>query len=185
MNYPAVVAALRDRCPMFGGRVAGAAEWGKARDEGFLDVPAAYVVPEDLETDGDGAQTGVWQRMTERVGVVVVLENSTDLANDRRGQASSENLDGVMRQIYAALAGWRPPVMPDDAQPTRGARGFWLAGGDYLDSDRVRFLYRWTYALDVQFSDADGWQAPVESLEQVDVTDPNSGLEALITVPQS
>ena len=183
MNLPDIIAHLRAACPTLGNRVAGAAEYERANDEGFLDLPAAYVVPEDMAAGPNENIAGLFQRITERVAVIVVFDNSTDLPNDRRGQGATELYYPMKLELFAALGNWRPPSIAGDVDP-RASRGMYLVSGEYLASDRARLAYQWLFALDVQFTDADGWQAATDPLEQVDVQTPAPVIEALIDVPQ-
>jgi hypothetical protein len=55
----ATIEQLRAYCPLFGGRVAGAADFQKGlRDYNEnMPLPAAYVLPLDQESDGNRDQT--------------------------------------------------------------------------------------------------------------------------------
>lgn len=182
MNLVAIIQQLRLHCPALSGNVAGAAEFHAAvEDEAYLPLPAAYVIPLDDDDGPNENQTGLFQRGTERFGVIVVFDNATDLVNDRRGQAATSNYGPMKLALRAALLNWIPPPIPGDV--VRSARGLYAAGGELVSADRARLFYQWVFALDVQFTGADGFQATFDSLEQVDATT-TTGVEALILVPQ-
>jgi hypothetical protein len=149
MNLEHVIEQLRIFAPVFGGRVAGAADFERGIEtEGMLDLPAAYVVPMDEDAEDNDEQVGLYQVVTERIGVIVEFDNS----GDRRGQSVSEQYGPVRAEIWRALLNWNP-------DPLHAPRGMSYGGGAWMSQDRARLFYRWEFLLHVQITDADGFDA--------------------------
>ncbi len=171
MNLAAVIQQLRDHAPVFGGRVAGAADYAKGvAEQVWMALPAAYVVPEDEDPGQQTATGGGFnQDVTEAFGLIVVFDNSTaTAAGDRRGQTVTHGYDAMRRAVFRALLNWRPP--PSDGDVLRAAQGLYYTGGELVGYDRARLFYQWNFALDTLISDADGWQDTLPDLDGVDIT---------------
>lgn len=155
------IAQLRANAPVFGGRVAGAAEFVRGlRDyTTSLPLPAAYVLPLDQDVErGNDSWGGLQQLVHIGVGVAVELDAQTD----RRGQAPAMDLDGVREQVWGSVLNYRL----DDCHMARGA---YYRGARGLDLDRARLWYQFEFTVDWQITDADGYPGdpgvPVASLE--------------------
>lgn len=165
MNIDIVAAQLRANAPLFEGNVAGAARYADAvADQVFLPLPAAYVVPGDDDAGENTSMNGLYQVVTQHVGVIVVLETlkvgaTRDLA-DRRGQAASAYLMTVRGAVFRALLNWRPDWDPENPDTNIEARGLAYAGSELLEFDRARFFYQFNFSLETLITDADGWQQP-------------------------
>ena len=166
MDLVAVIAQLKAYAPLFGGRVAGAAEFdarmaAEVRPEVY---PAAYVVPLTEDADPNDEDNALYQTVTERVGVVVEFDNSAD----RRGQSVTELYAPARAAIFAAILNWRG-TDPDHAQ-----RGFEYGGGQVLSWDRARLFYQFEFTLLTLITDEDGWQVDNPDLVEIDAnSDPD------------
>ena len=95
------IAQLRANAPIFGGRVAGAAEFeaGLKNYNTSMMLPSAYVRPLEEEAEPNQIWNGLVQMVHKSIGVVVEVDAQTD----RRGQAPIMDLDEVQAQIFASV----------------------------------------------------------------------------------
>ena len=150
MKLSEVITQMKAYAPIFGGNVAGIADYELAKDQIWLPQPAAYVVPLDDECTPNGDLTGLQQVMTQTIGVIIDLDNSLD----RRGQAAgSDAFDDIRTAVFAALLNWRPAT-------ANCARGFAYARGGFLFADRARLRWQFDFAIEVTLTDHDGFQLP-------------------------
>lgn len=168
MDLNAAILQLRKHVPMFGGdpvtgangRVAGAADFAQAiEDQAWMELPAAYVIPLDEDSDENPPGPGLDQHISERIGVIVELDNRAD----RRGQASAAMFAAIRAAVFAALLNWR-------IDPVAAAQGLNYGGGRLLQFDRARLFYQWEFTLRRLLTDADGWQEPTPVFAEIDVT---------------
>lgn len=153
------ISQLRANAPMFGGRVAGAAEFMRGLREynTSLPLPAAYVLPGTQDATPNDSWGGLQQLVHYGVGVAVEL----DAQQDRRGQAPAMNLDDVRDQVFGSVLNY----MFDDCHVARGVS---YVGAHWLDLDRARLFYQFDFNVDWQITDADGVQPdsfPIQSIE--------------------
>jgi len=135
MKLSNVIAALRTRCPMFEGRIAGAAEFKSLPETGKMRLPAAYVVPTEDITAEQKSLSDYWQNVTEGFAVIVVLDNT----RDERGQAAAYDVvHDVRAELWRTLLGWQPE---DNGGPVA------YAGGQLLEMDRGRLYYQFDFTL--------------------------------------
>ncbi len=111
MRPAAVIKRLRDECPLFSRRVAGAIGRTDAFDlvmqEGRgLAVPCAYVVWEGDAVGNDQVLDGLDDTIETTFSVFCVVSGSVD----ERGQDAAEQLLDVRDELFAALIGWTPEV---------------------------------------------------------------------------
>jgi hypothetical protein len=164
VNIGLIIAQLKTSAPLFAGNVAGAAEYERAvEDQTWLPLPAAYVIPLDTEAGPNDSMNGLFQVCTERIGIIVAMDNSAD----RRGQAPVATIDRVQAALFRAVLNWRPDSSIDNPGQPAGnpqldheTRGFRLDHANLVGWDRARLFYQWDFALDVTITDADGWQQP-------------------------
>lgn len=152
MNLDAVITQLKTYAQVFNNNVAGGAQYELGiSDQVWLPTPACYVVPleEDAGPNLDKTANGLRQIVTERVGVIVQLDNSAD----RRGQSSAVRLDTFRDAVNRALLNW-------GIDPSRGPQGLYYGGGERMGADRARFFYQLTYCFDATFDHTDGFQPP-------------------------
>jgi hypothetical protein len=175
VNIDLVITQLKTAA-LFYGNVAGAAAYERAvEDQTWMSLPSAYVVPLDAQADEMANETGYWQNTTERIGVICVLDNSTD----RRGQTAVATVDQVQKAIFRAILNWRPDSTADNpgnasVQQDYETRGFIYDGARLLGWDLARLFYQWDFKLNVLITDDDGWQpnqAPLTSITQTYTND--------------
>lgn len=166
MNIDAVAAQLRSIATIFNGNVAGAAAYANGvADQAWLPLPAAYVIPGEEDAEPSESMTGTYQRVHERVSVIVVLPTlsaggSLDSA-DRRGQAAAAQLRTYRVAIFRAILNWQPDPDEIDTTAQIEARGIYYLGGRYPEEgafDRARFRYEFLFGLDTTITDSDGWR---------------------------
>lgn len=164
------IAHLREWAPVFQGNVAGAADYAEGLNNGpgdsvSLPLPAAYVCPAGSTSDGNVLIAGgTLQYVRRYYGIVVEL----NAQGDRRGQAPIMQLDDIEKQIRGALVGW-VPTDPGDCSNV-GYAGYWFSGSHKLNFNRARLWWQFTFALDTQIDETDGWNAadegvPLEAIE--------------------
>jgi hypothetical protein len=153
------ISQLRANAPMFGGRVAGAAEFeaGLKNYNTSLPLPAAFVRPLEEEAEPNQVWNGLVQVVHKSIGVVVEV----DAQQDRRGQAPIMDLDEVQTQIFAS-------VLNLEIGQCRMVRGTSYSGMRVLALDRARLFYEYVFTLDWQITDADGVQ-PVSTLPLLNI----------------
>ena len=184
MNIDTVISQLRTfASPTFGNNVAGAAAYANGVEGNvWLSAPALYVMPleEDATENLDKTGPGLKQVVTERVGVILMLDNSTD----KRGQVSASQIDAMRMAIWAAMLNWNP-------DRTRSTQGLFYMGGQNISIDRARFFYQFTFGWNSQISGADGYQ-PTSAVQLLTlntaITDQASGkplATQTISIPQS
>jgi hypothetical protein len=153
------ITSLRANAPVFGGRVAGAAEFYKGlRDYNTsMPLPAAYVLPLSQEADRNQILNGLVQVVHKGIGIAVELDAQTD----RRGQAPVMNFEAIEAQIFASCLNLH-------LSECRMSQGTYFLGAHYLDLDRARLFYQWEFGMDWQITDEDGVQpltVPLDALE--------------------
>jgi hypothetical protein len=153
------ISQLRANAPMFGGRVAGAAEFeaGLKNYNTSLPLPAAFVRPLEEEAEPNPIMNGLIQMVHKTIGVVVEVDAQTD----RRGQAPIMDLDEVQAQIFASVLG----LVIGECRMVKGTA---FSGMRMLALDRARLFYEYVFTLDWQIDDRDGVQPtsiPLESIE--------------------
>lgn len=85
-------------------RVLGAVDFASAQQD-ISGLPVAYVIPlSDAAAPNRLLSGAIEQRVTERFGVIVAINNVRDV----RGQAAKEDLESIRGQIINALIGWQP-----------------------------------------------------------------------------
>lgn len=120
-----IEARLKDQVAALNRNVAGAVDFAAA--EGNLkSVPAAFVLPLiDKAGPNNLACGGIEQRVVERFGVALVVNN----ASDARGAAAHTALEPLRRAVIDALLGW-PPGAEYDPCEYGGGRILKLNGMD-------------------------------------------------------
>lgn len=151
MNIDLIIAALRQRCPSFAGRVAGAAQFQLLPEKTNLPVPAAYVIPLDDNPEANRSATGYRQSVSDSFAVIVALSNTAD----ERGQAAAGSVHAIRRELFKALLGWQ---VSDDYD------GIEYDGGNLLSLDRARLWYQFEFSAAFEIgsddvTDPDTWQA--------------------------
>lgn len=191
MNIDLVIQQLRTRCPIFGNRVAGAAQFAAVHESTALAVPCAFVIPLDDSPEPGISQNSIRQVLEETFEVVVALDNRTD----ERGQASGTSVHEIRAALWRALLGWQPESRYDGIQ---------YQGANVLSIDRARLFWRFEFSAEMEIGPADGFQ-PIALGElpafkgadmKVDIVDPaadpnqqypgpDGRIEHLVPVPPS
>lgn len=152
MKISPIITALRQRCALFAGRVAGASEFKPLPEGAKLALPAAYVLPLDDSADEQRSQTDYWQSITDGFAVVVALSNS----QDERGQAANDLVEESRDQLWKALLGWAPEEKYE---------GIVYEGGNLLRMDRGVLYYQFEFSARFEIGEAQTRQW--EELEQL------------------
>jgi hypothetical protein len=174
MNINMVISQLKQSAVLFNNNVGGAAEYEKAvESQVWLPMPAAYVIPLEMHAGPNETMNGLYQICTEKVGIIVALDNS----GDRRGQGTVATIDQVQAALFSALLNWRPDSFADNPgqasqNPEAGheSKGFRVDGAFLRGWDRARLFYEWDFSVDVTFTDADGWQQQGVPLTDIQTT---------------
>jgi hypothetical protein len=155
VNLDTVITQLKTYVPLLGGRVGGAADFDIGVESviaitdpvtGKLAYPAAVVMPLEDDSPATADLTGLFQTVTETIGVVVEF----DATADRRGQGGVSQVEAMKYAIFAALLNWH-------IDPGRGSRGLYYAGGSLLTFDRARLFWEYRFSFDATITDADGF----------------------------
>lgn len=167
MDLTPVVAAVRQRCPSFAQRVAGAAEYAAALASTSLAVPYAFVIPLDDSPGPRQSENVNRQSLSDAFAVVVAISNTAD----ERGQAAAASVELLRRELWAALLGWSPSDEHEGAV---------YEGGSLQSLDRARLWYQFEFSAEMEIGPEDGWQGAdaLPELELVrigvDVIDPQA-----------
>lgn len=151
MKLNLIIQALRQRCPSFANRVAGAAEFKRLPENSTLPVPSAFVIPLDDAPEANRSDNGYRQLVRDAFGVIVVLSNTAD----ERGQAAAVSVHDIRAELWRALLGWQPEADYD---------GIEYEGGQLLGMDRSRLFYQFEFGADFEIGsgdvgDEETWQA--------------------------
>jgi hypothetical protein len=154
------IASLRANAPIFGGNVAGAAEFYRGLKDynTSLPMPAAYVLPLTQDAEPNRTYGGLMQIVHKTIGIAVEL----DAQRDRRGQDPAMNLEVIETQIFASCLN----LYLGECRMVQGA---YFSGGRWLDLDRARVFYQWEFVTEWQITDLDGVQPPSIPLQSVEV----------------
>lgn len=156
------IAQLRNNATVFGGRVAGAAEFTRGlRDyTTSLALPAAYVLPLGYDAEPNrGMGSTLQQVLHKHIGIAVEI----DAQRDRRGQDPAMQLEEIEAQINASVLNLFIPGC-------RMSTGIYAVGFRSLpDLDRARSWWQWEYGLDWQITDEDGVQPNIIGDLQIEV----------------
>lgn len=146
MDITLVIAAIKERCLSFGGRVSGAAEYKRLSDTANLDMPAAYVIPLDDVAGEQRSENAYRQQIKDAIAVVVVLSNTVD----ERGQTPLATVRTMRKELWKGLLTWKPD---DEHGPIS------YEGGQLLDLDRARMYYQFEFSADMELDESDTYQA--------------------------
>lgn len=164
MHLEPIIVALRERCPVFDGRVAGAAEYVAAQASTSMAMPHAFVIPLDDRPSESITENTNRQPLIDSFGVVVVVSNQAD----ERGQGAVVSVETIRRDLWRALLGW---------SPAEEYHGIEYEGGSLQAMDRARLWWQFEFGAQTEIGPDDGWQQSFEDeLDQVvvsvDVIDP-------------
>lgn len=104
MKPSLVIQRIRDECPMFAGRVAGASGFRSCNMQDDFPAPHAFVLPLHDQDGGEAFISDLGQMVPVRFAVVVAVSN----VSDEPGFEAGERLVDARNQLAAALIGYRP-----------------------------------------------------------------------------
>ncbi|WP_458725650.1 phage tail terminator protein [Pseudomonas mandelii] len=136
MEITALVAHLRQRCPSYGGRIAGGIDFDAVANSEQLHRPSAYVISTGDQATKNDVQNGVRQEITDQFDVIVVLDT-----RDERGQQAVDLLHGLRKELWRALVGWKPTDEYEFIE---------YGGGELIVINRARVIYRYSFVAEFQ-----------------------------------
>lgn len=144
MNLTPIINALRQRCPSFQRRFAGAAEWAGLTVEEAPPMPAAYVVPLREDASDNESVNSYYQTITNTFGVIVLVDNAADI----RGQGATARLDSLRPELFKALLSWHQEPKDEFSEIV-------YQGGSllYMDDARLSFQFEFSYETYLDFFD--------------------------------
>jgi hypothetical protein len=165
MDLSLVVLQLKTYVPTLGSRISGAADFASGLESTVnLELPAGFVLALEDDAGENDSWPGLFQSVTERIGVVVEFSNATGSdADARTGFAGVDQVYAMRGNIFSALLSWIPPD-----QVGRAARGLSYGGGRLLTFDRARLFWQFEFTLDTTITDADGF--PISGDPLIEVT---------------
>lgn len=132
MRVSLVAEHLKEHAPVFEGRVAGGMDIDVVLGSVKQPVPAAYVIQAEDDAGDLESQTSYLQEVRDSIDVLVVLA-----VRDEQGVLVSDMLHEVRRELFVALAGWKPD---------EGYEGLVYDGGSLTKIDRARCSYRFSFS---------------------------------------
>lgn len=171
MNLDQIICALRERCPTFQQRIAGAAQWAGLTEDENPPLPAAYVIPLREDAGQNESEVSYYQTVTNIFGVVLLVPNFAD----ERGQDASRWIELLKREVFKAILSWR-------MEPSDEYSEIVFDGGSLIYMDDARAAYQLDFAFETYLDISDSWQEgdldalpPFEGLDvDVDCIDPSS-----------
>lgn len=144
MNLTPIIEALRQRCPSFERRFAGAAEWAGLTIEQATAMPAAYVVPLREDASENQSANSYYQTVTNTFGVIVLVSNVADV----RGQGATASLHTLRPELLKALLSWQQEPRDEHSEIV-------YEGGSllYMDDARLAFQFEFSFETYLDFSD--------------------------------
>jgi hypothetical protein len=119
--------------PIFGDRITVVADASRAIEYTALAYPAGYVT--FLSEDAEDQQPGVnenRQRITQRWGVIVGLDATTDI----RGQGAAQSIEAIRPAIFRAIYNW---------SPSKDYGLLWYGGCKLLEISRATTFWLMTF----------------------------------------
>lgn len=158
MRIGPIVLKLRLASTRFENRIAGAAELSLAL-QGTLQAEMAFVIQLSEAAADNKHDNEVEQRLTERFGVVVALDNGTS-DKDKTGLTAYDSLFATRAEIWKALLGWKMD----------GAESYPISyrGGRVLGINRAQFWYQFEFSVDAWIGQEDGIDVGRDDLDNFD-----------------
>lgn len=151
MSISRFIMRAREACPLFGGRVAGAASYAAIESgRGLMKTPCLYFIPNSCEFGENESETGVYQSVTEVVSAIAVLDNTVD----DRGQANATtSYDDLLPALQRCFLGWYVEGPAHDRKPCA------FVNAEHIGMDRALYHHEFAIAhLYYISSDTDGVQ---------------------------
>lgn len=143
MSLTAIIDRLKTAAPIFGGRVAGAAEFGAEAEAARLGLPMAFVMRAGGEASDAGTMGAVVQMLTEEYAIIIAVDNSADTF----GHAAEQALDPVIVEVRRALLGWTW----DDVH-----NALVFERDDHVSFDRARLWHQMIFSTSSAIDSLDG-----------------------------
>lgn len=108
LNLSTFIEHVRETCPAFEGRVAGASEYAvdSLRQSENPDYPCCYVVLTGESAEEDQGMNETSQMVTVSLSLIVFVANPD--RSDRRGQATIDQLDLIRPEVFQSLIRYTP-----------------------------------------------------------------------------
>jgi len=149
-----IVLKLRAAETRFGDMIAGAAELAYALS-GTLTKEVAFVIPLTETAKANDLDSGISQKITERFGVIVALDNASS-DKDKTGLTAYDTLHDVRAEVFKAILGWQIPGTEDLVS---------YGGGRTIGITRATFWYQFEFVTVTRIDDDDGVDVGVEALD--------------------
>lgn len=170
MNLDPIIRALRERCSSLEERVGGAAQWAGLERAENVPLPAAYVVPIREDAGEQQSQSGYYQVVTNRFGVIVLVPNCAD----ERGQDAWRWVESLRPEVFRAILSWH-------MEPKAQFDIIVYQGGSLIYMDPARAAYQFEFSFDTFLDTSDTYQEaeldalpPFEGMDiDVDCVDPS------------
>lgn len=158
MRIGPIVLKLRLASTRFENRIAGAAELSLAL-QGTLQAEMAFVIQLSEAAADNKLDNEVEQKLTERFGIVVALDNGTS-DKDKTGLTAYDSLFATRAEIWKALLGWKMD----------GAESYPISyrGGRVLGINRAQFWYQFEFSVDAWIGQEDGIDVGRDDLDNFD-----------------
>jgi len=157
MKIGPIVLKLRLATTRFENRIGGAAELSFVL-KGSLQAEMAFVVQLSETVAANAYDSGINQLITERFGVIVMLQNDTT-QKDKTGLTAYDSLFDIRAELFTAILGWQIPGTEDLVS---------YGGGRVLGINRAQFWYQFEFETTTRISDEDGVDVGVSDLEDFD-----------------
>jgi hypothetical protein len=157
MQLGPIVLKLRLATTQFENRIAGAAELAYAL-KGALQAEMAFVVQLAETASKNTLDSDINQLITERFGVIVMLENDT-AQTDKTGLTAYDSLSTIRAELFTALLGWQVPGTEDLVS---------YGGGRVLGINRAQFWYQFEFITTTRIGNDDGVDVGRSDLEDFD-----------------
>jgi len=155
MRLGLIVARLKDCETTFGNNIGGAAELGIAVKETYK-TDMAFVIPLTDTANTNPNDFGINQKITEKFGIVVALNNDASQA-DKIGFKAYDRLHSIRAEIWSAILGWQMTDMEDVIT---------YVGGRLININRAYLWYQFEFKTAFRIDDDDG--VPIGDLDNFD-----------------
>lgn len=145
-----VIEHIRDTCPSFEGRVAGAVQYAEnsLKTEESPDYPCAYVVLDNETAEDNQGMNEYDQKVNLTFSVIVFVANSE--LDDRRGQLMNDQIALIRPEIFKSLLRYSPNK--ELFTP------FEFESGSVIYMDAERMLYSFDFSTSYRLAYEDTWQ---------------------------
>lgn len=156
MKITPVVLHLRQRCPIFVGRVAGGIDFDAVKASQQVDRPGAFVIATGDDATENDLENAIRQDITDAFDVVVILDT-----RDSRGQLAVDVLHDIRAELWRALVGWSPGT---EYEPIT------YDGGELVQIDRALVIYRYSFVTAFQLG-RNAETDPAETWHELELDD--------------